>query len=394
LKLKSFDDYEMRLGDIMRGERATLGKSLLDVQRELRIKAPYIAAIEDANPSAFDTPGFISGYVRSYARFLKMDPDKAFAAFCAESGFVPAHGMSAAAAVRRPEAEDSVDIEQNAFNPFVNPKTPFLPTDDSWLSRLQYNAVGSIAVLLLLIGGIGFGGWSLLREIQRVQIMPVDQAPLALAEVDPLQTVVLTSDVDQADSAALARAQMAKIDRLYRPKALDAPVLVPRDGPIATLDPSAMGAFIVAEPEVEPLMVALESPALEPEPVKTVEVPIVLEEAPPELALFAIRPAWVRIRSGDGDVIFEKILDAGEEYILPQTEVAPVLRAGMSGSIYFKVNGQLYGPAGNKTSTIKNVSLSISAVTERYAKADVTLDPVLARMLALAKTQSEDPVDE
>ena len=173
MKLKSFDDYEMRLGDIMRGERATLGKSLLDVQRELRIKAPYIAAIEDANPSAFDTPGFISGYVRSYARFLKMDPDVAFAAFCAESGFVPAHGMSAAAAVRRPETDDSVDIEQNAFNPFVNPKTPFLPTDDSWLSRLQYNAVGSIAVLLLLIGGIGFGGWSLLREIQ---IAPVGLA--------------------------------------------------------------------------------------------------------------------------------------------------------------------------------------------------------------------------
>ncbi|MBT6542602.1 MAG: DUF4115 domain-containing protein, partial [Rhodobacteraceae bacterium] len=103
---------------------------------------------------------------------------------------------------------------------------------------------------------------------------------------------------------------------------------------------------------------------------------------------------WVRIRSGDGDVIFEKILDAGEEYVLPQNEVAPVLRAGMSGSIYFKVNGQLYGPAGKKTSTIKNVSLSILAVTERYAKADVTLDPVLARMLALAKTQDEEQLDE
>ena len=141
-------------------------------------------------------------------------------------------------------------------------------------------------------------------------------------------------------------------------------------------------------------MVATESQELAAEPLKTVEVPIVLEEAPPELALFAIRPAWVRIRSGDGDVIFEKILDAGEEYVLPQNEVAPVLRAGMSGSIYFKVNGQLYGPAGKKTSTIKNVSLSILAVTERYAKADVTLDPVLARMLALAKTQDEEQLDE
>jgi len=33
-------------------------------------------------------------------------------------------------------------------------------------------------------------------------------------------------------------------------------------------------------------------------------------------------------------------------------------------------------------------------VTERYAKADVTLDPVLARMLALSKTQDEEQLDE
>ena len=62
---QGFDAFELRLGDIMRGERATLGKSLLDVQRELRIKASYIAAIENADPDAFDTPGFIAGYVRS-----------------------------------------------------------------------------------------------------------------------------------------------------------------------------------------------------------------------------------------------------------------------------------------------------------------------------------------
>ena len=32
-KPKGFDDFELRLGDVMRGERATLSKSLLDVQR-------------------------------------------------------------------------------------------------------------------------------------------------------------------------------------------------------------------------------------------------------------------------------------------------------------------------------------------------------------------------
>ena len=56
-----FDSFELRLGDLMRGERATLGKSLLDVERELRIKASYVAAIENADPESFDTPGFIPG---------------------------------------------------------------------------------------------------------------------------------------------------------------------------------------------------------------------------------------------------------------------------------------------------------------------------------------------
>ena len=59
--LKGFDDCELSLGDIMRGERAPKGKSLLDVQRELKIKATYISAIENTDPSAFDTPGFIAG---------------------------------------------------------------------------------------------------------------------------------------------------------------------------------------------------------------------------------------------------------------------------------------------------------------------------------------------
>ena len=40
--LKGFDQYDILLGDELRGERATIGKSLLDVQRDLKIKASYI----------------------------------------------------------------------------------------------------------------------------------------------------------------------------------------------------------------------------------------------------------------------------------------------------------------------------------------------------------------
>ena len=91
---KGFDDFELKLGDTLRGERATLGKSLAEVQSELKIKISHISAIENCDPLAFDTPGFISGYVRSYARYLNLDPDEVFEKFCLESGFATVHGMS------------------------------------------------------------------------------------------------------------------------------------------------------------------------------------------------------------------------------------------------------------------------------------------------------------
>ena len=154
---KGFHDFDLRLGDMMRGERATLGKSLLDVQRELKIKASYISAIENADPSVFETPGFIAGYVRSYARYLGMDPERAFDAFCLESGFSTAHGMSdEASSIKKSRAAEIIATSSAGRDPFAQPSTPFVPTGDAFLSRVEPGAIGSTLVLVTLLGAIGF----------------------------------------------------------------------------------------------------------------------------------------------------------------------------------------------------------------------------------------------
>ena len=86
-KQKSFDDYDISLGDIIRGARATQGKSITDVRLELRLKKSYIIAIEHGDASAFRTPKFVRGYVCSYAEYLGINPEEAFEIFCAETGF-------------------------------------------------------------------------------------------------------------------------------------------------------------------------------------------------------------------------------------------------------------------------------------------------------------------
>ncbi|MEY8100046.1 DUF4115 domain-containing protein, partial [Falsihalocynthiibacter sp. S25ZX9] len=97
-----------------------------------------------------------------------------------------------------------------------------------------------------------------------------------------------------------------------------------------------------------------------------------------------VRPAWVRVSAADGTVIFEKILDTGEEFIIPATEVPPMLRAWNSGSVYFGVNGETYGPAGRAGSVASKVVLAQDSLSEAYKVADMDADQDLAKYVALA----------
>ena len=375
-KLKGFDDYQTFLGDIMRGERATLGKSLLDVQRELKIKAAYIAAIENSDPTAFETQGFVAGYVRSYARYLGMDPEKAFQKFCGESSFATTHGLAAGNAkssTRRARVRGNGD-------PLVNPAAPYLPETASRLSEIEPRAVASVAVLAALVVGLGYGGWSVLQEIQRVRVAPVAQAPGVISTVDPLAELAAGPE---AVGVALSDTAEA-LDRLYRPQALDLPVLVARDGPISAVDPNAVGALaslVLAAPEIDA------SPSIPPitEATLAEDTVQVVADAPPEVVLFAVRPAWVRVQAADGTVLFEKILDAGERYVIPHSDNVARLRAGNSGSVYFEIDGQTYGPAGDGARVAKHIALGADDLTAVYAVADIDADPALKRIIALAQ---------
>ena len=367
-----FDDFDVRLGDLMRGERATLGKSLLDVQRDLKIKASYIAAIENADISAFDSPGFIAGFVRSYARYLGMDPDHAFERFCREANFEVAHGMSAAASsstmtAKRARTEAGRDSLSSSSMVFER-------TQESWFSRVEPGALGSFAVLVALIGALGYGGWSILQEVQRVQLAPVDQAPNVVAEIDPLSNVTpvpknLPAEIADAGTTGVTADPLA---RLARPQVLDVPVMTSRDGPIAAIDVDRAGTLSSADAT---------QPGVAPATGAAVQV---VAEVNPGVEIMAVRPSWVQVSAADGTVLFEKILDAGERYSVPLLEDAPLLRSGNSGSVYFLVNGQTFGPASPGANVVKNLALSAENLSTTYTVADLSVDADLAEILNVA----------
>ena len=380
-----FDDPDIRLGDVMRGERATLGKSLLDVQRELRIRASYVAAIENCDISVFDAPSFVAGYVRSYARYLGMDPEWTFRRFCHESGFQPTTGMAPVPGIKPlRRAADPAEA-------LANPHPIFLPKPESLWSGVEPRAIGSVLVMVLLACGLGYGGWSVLQEVQKVNLMPGDQAPGAIAALDPVQEAAVPETVE---SAQVNLPRPEGVDGSYRPEALEVPVLVARDGPIAAIDPGLKSPAMQPETAIaqateaatRPIQTAAAGQAFGPPMPQAPALQAGLPQAQ-GIQILAARPAWVRVSSADGTVLLEKTMDAGERFTLPALEQPPLLRTGNSGAVYFAVNGRTYGPAAPGARVVKNIELSANALTSQYAFADPAKDPELAQMIALAAAE-------
>ena len=387
---KGFDDFDLKLGDTLRGERATLGKSVVEVQNELKIKASYISAIENCDPMAFDTPGFVAGYVRSYARYLGLDPDEVYKKFCEESGFSTVHGMSDKASSIKLNSNDKpslngvllpsdnfLDVEE-LFN-----KSPTAIVDNSSKSFdvLQPGAIGSLVALLCVICGIGYGGLTLFNQIQTVKISPSVANPMVLTDI---QSELEVSE--NIDSLAAKETSDDRLDRLYRPQALEVPVLIARDGPISSLDPSFSKNFsllnklslnegeqIRAETDVAKQILnnALEETSIQ-----------VVQDLPPSIAVLVTENAWVQITASDGTVIYENIMLPGEEFILPQLETAPKLRSGMSGYVYFSVNGELFGPVGNGTSVSKNIELTAANIVTSMDKPELSNQKLIAELIS------------
>lgn len=374
-ELRGFDSYESKLGDHLRGERASLGKSLLDVQRDLKIRADYIAAIEDANAAAFPFAGFAAGYVRAYARYLGLDGDDIYRRFCVESGFVGVEPTNAMKPGRRAVASESAaraTTRSAAGGAVIT--TRFMKSNEA-AARLDLGSsirgLASVAVLAVVVGGLGYGGWTLLKDLQRLGFAPIPTAPdvmvsapdiLAPADAPSAPSIPAPNDEPRITLAAIYAAQEA------------APAIAPRDGPISSIDPRQAGIYAHPTPAAPVLAGAADGDAL----VAPVDPGLALAAKEVEIAavaalrgvdILAVEDAWVRVRDGERKVLFTGILAPGERFTLPEGAVAPQLRAGNAGAVYVVVDGAAFGPLGSGPEVAKNVDLKPDAIRAAYPPA-------------------------
>lgn len=362
-----FDSFEQKLGDELRGERATMGKSLLDVERDLRVKASYISAIENCDVSVFPNASFVAGYVRSYARYLCLDPEITFMRFCQEANFQSASvelGGKLAKKARK-------DVEH--ARPLSDPQAwvPSMPgggfSTSGGGAGLALAAAAPVVVLASVIAGLGFAVWFVLQDIQRVEFAPVEDNPMVAFAPESLGA----SRVNGADGFSASDVELAADPSiLYNRRELETPVVEPRDGPIFALNPDGpQTIYGIVDPESSELVTVVAQAA-----------PIVSDTPHvPTISIIAQQEAWVRVYEENGTIIFEKLLAAGEQYALPSDAPAAYLRAGNATAVYVMIDDEAYGPISTSDSVVRDVAL---LPTEVAVNMDVVDSPSIALQVA------------
>ncbi|MBV8490305.1 MAG: helix-turn-helix domain-containing protein [Candidatus Eremiobacteraeota bacterium] len=134
------------LGERFRAAREARGLSLSDVSEQIRIRSVYLAAIEDENWPSIGAPVYIRGFLRTYARFLGLDPEDVVAAF---------NGAPAAAPGARPAAAPESAPAPSYTRSVGPPAAPVEPPRRR--GSLAIWAAGLVA--LLLVGFVVYNEW-------------------------------------------------------------------------------------------------------------------------------------------------------------------------------------------------------------------------------------------
>lgn len=93
------------LGERFRAAREARGLSLSEVSETIRIRSVYLAAIEEERWTAIGPPVYVRGFLRTYARYLALDPEEVVSDFNAATEPPPStESESADALPARPES--------------------------------------------------------------------------------------------------------------------------------------------------------------------------------------------------------------------------------------------------------------------------------------------------
>ncbi|MFS2011387.1 RodZ domain-containing protein [Azospirillum sp. CT11-132] len=401
-KRKVFDDFDPApsgpsVSETLRATRMAHGYDLRDVATMLRIRYPYLLAIEEGRYQELPGSTYAIGFLRSYAECLGLDPDMV----------VTRYKEEAAGTVRRQEL--------------------YLPTPAA-----EGRASGGTLLLgTLVLAGIVYGGWYYLSATDRsvadlvpvlpdrlvslldgVPAKPAEQAPdqsatapgqptaapeapaPVIAPAPPSSTPAAPAAVPPSAATAPAAPSPSTTSPSTTTPAAGSPQAV-ASAPSAALPPPGQtaaktpaGSAPAATPPGQGIVNVPAPPAedddeaspQDPTPLNAATAPPAAPAAPTatvpangkvygtlntnaKLILKATQDSWLQVRDG-GDIVFTRVLKPGDTFRVPDKPNVKI-RTGNAGGLVVMADGGESPPLGSVGQVLRDVAIDAHGVVRR-----------------------------
>jgi cytoskeleton protein RodZ len=292
-----------RVGADLRAARLRLGWELPEVAAGLRIRLPYLEALEDGRITDLPGNAYALGFLRTYATALGLDPSELARRFKAE----------AAAVNRKTELAFPVPVPERGV------------------------PAGALVLLGTVLAVGAYIGWYKLSGEGRLPAEVVTPVPARLAP--------------------LAEQAVPPPPPAATPPTASAPAAVPSSPPaMPQVSPSSAAAALppAAAPVQAPVIAPAMSASVAPLPPSADGTRIVLR---------AKSDAWMQVRDRGGQVLLNRVLHAGDTWAVP-VRANLLLTTGNAGGTELLVDGTSTPPLGAPGAVRRDLPLDADQIKD------------------------------
>lgn len=300
-------------GEILRAARIQKGVGLEEISAAINIRVGQLRAIEEGNLSALPGMTYATGFVKSYAGFLKLNSAELVQKFKAE------HGAASPAA-------------QNLHYPEPLPDGP----------RPNIFIIG-VAVFFALIV---LGAWAIFSGGGDKAAKVAEQIPPAPA-VGTVTGITETPAPPPATTTAGANLLSAPAPAVTAP-----PPVTPEAAPAPVADTGPV--ILPVKPDRTQKAPEAAADQQQPQPAPPV---IRIRSGKSRITLTAKQDSWVEIRSANKEVVLQKVLRTGDQFFVPD-QPGQTLITTNAGGLVVTVDGAEVQPLGIRGEIVRGVELN------------------------------------
>jgi cytoskeleton protein RodZ len=360
------DSAQRRIADDLRAARMARGLEVADAARSLRIRAVYLAALEEGRFADLPGPTYVAGFLRAYGRFLDLDGDELVRRFKDESGGVLVH-------------------QQLNF-----------PVPASEARHPTGFMIAAALIVALAVAGAWYAAQE--RGVDVIELVPevpeeiveaAQNAEAATTGQDLMATEAekeladdLAADIASPEAAEDVQGEMSVPEAGDDEVAVDAPAEEPAAAEAAAdaaAEPEAVAEAAEATVETagaeETAVPADEAGVGESGDLAASEAEITAENGyvprvygrtntDSRVEVRAIAETWIQVEGPGNEILLTRVLLPGDIYRVPNRDDV-TLDTGNAGGLELRVDGALIAPLGAPGIVIRNVSLAPGELLSR-----------------------------